>query len=644
MRRTVALLLSGLVVTTGLVGIAAPARAAAHTAVAVPLDSFRDIVVDDAHGHVFLTGGGSNGVVVRTLTGAAVTTITNQPGASQMALSEDGGTLFVALVNGDAISAISTVTLTETARFPTGASTCPASVAVTQGKVWFGYGCDGFGHIGVLDPQAVPPVTLAKMSMFPYGVPTLQSSPALPGRLVAGQTGSPSLVKTFDVSSGDVVAGATAETGSNLQDVAISEDGTHVVTASGAPYHHPAYRITDLSADGVYGQENAYPTAVALGADLVVAGVNGIYGLDIYVYRTAGTLIRDYEIGGYANEAGGLNAAGLALSADASRLYAVTGGNAHGGPVRLHVLHDPGKSRSAISLTAPTGTSINRAFAVTGRLTSSVAIPAGAVIQVQRDSSYGTVTLPARTTGADGRFTITDTVNRRGTYGYRATWAGDATRAGTTKRVTVSVAGLATALTITTSAGPYSYGAKPRIVAHLGKTKARTVKIYATPYGGSRQLIKQGTVDASGNLAVYYTVTKRTTFQAAFAGDDTYSPRNSYKALLARARVVTAVHGHYSASGGYKLFRLSADPSLLVSVSPNNANTCMRYVAQRYISGAWRDVATASCEPLDSTSRGGATYYSNPSAGTKFRTRATFMGNYRNVATHGVWVYGKFTR
>jgi hypothetical protein len=645
-RRLAVLALSGLISGSGLIALA-PAATAADSVVSLPLTTFRDVVVDDAHGHVFVTGGGSEGVVVRDLEGGAVTTITNQPGASQMALSADGATLYVALATADAVSAISTTTLTETTRYATGSNTCPSRLAVNSGKVWFAYNCSyqWGGNLGSIDPAAQSPVTTGLLSGSWYGAPGLQSSPAKPGLLVLAEFGiSPTTLRLVDVSSGTPVLGASVQPGSNIGDWAITADGGQVVTACGAPYEHHAYSTTDLSNAGAFGTNHPYPNAVALGSSgLVAGGVNGIYDPDVYIYRADGSLVRSYEIGGYANNDGGLNAGGLAFSSDESRLFAVTGGNAYGGPVRLHVLRDPGKASSSIALTPPSSASVDHALVVAGQLGSTVAIPAGQTITVRRDSTYGTVDLPSRTTAADGTFSIPDVLTQRGTYGYTATWAGDGTHAGTSTRVVLKVTGLATTVSITSSAGPYAYGAKPLVVAHLGTTKVRTLSIYAQPYGGTKTRLKTGTVDSHGNLAVYYTITRRTTFTATFAGDDTYEPRSASKALLAHARVAETLYGGYATSGSYRLFHTSVDPALLVTVAPNNAGSCVSFVAQYYASGSWHTGASLSCGTLDGNSQDGASYVTNAPAGTKFRLRATFLGSARNVATTGPWKYGQFT-
>jgi hypothetical protein len=198
-------------------------------------------------------------------------------------------------------------------------------------------------------------------------------------------------------------------------------------------------------------------------------------------------------------------------------------------------------------------------------------------------------------------------------------------------------------VSITTGAGPYAYGARPLVVAHLGTTRVRTLSLYVQPYGGTKVLLKKGTVDSHGNLSAYYTLSRRTTFTASFAGDDTYEPRYSAKALLAHAKVNSVLYGYYSTSGSYRLYHRGNYPQQVISVAPNNAGTCVSFLAQRYYSGAWHTATSLSCQVLDGNSRTGATLYTNYPAGTRYRLRATFKGNTRNVATNGAWQYVKIT-
>jgi hypothetical protein len=641
-RRTAVLVLAALAATAGLMSIAPPAGATADATLSMPLTHFTDLVVDDAHGHVFLSGGGTDGIVVRNLEGATVTTIPNEPGATQMALSYDSSTLYVALVGAGAIAAIDTGTLTETTRYSVGAI-CPTSVAFASGKVWFGYGCDQWGsNVGVVDPSTDPPtVTLGLLASNTDYPPEVLASAAKPGLLVVADVGSsPGLLQLVDVSTGTAVFGASRQDTSPGPDVALTADGSRLIMTYGA-----VFLTSDLTADGSY--TGPYDSSIGFAAGpggLVAESVLGWYTPDITVFRADRTVVRSYETGGCCSQgqSGSVPRAGLAFSGDGTHLFAVTT-DYLGNTVQLRVLHDPGKAPATIALTKPTSAVINHAFSLTGHLTSTLAIPVGAVITVKRDSTYGTVNLPSRTTASGGAFTITDTLTKRGAYGYRASWAGDATHAATTTRVTFAVSGLTTAVSILNGAGPYGYGSRPLVVAHLGTSKLRALRIYATPYGGSKTLIRSGTVDSHGNLSVYYTMTRRTTFTVAFAGDDTYNPVYSSKALLGYAKVSSAMLGYYATSGSYKLVHTSVDPSLYVSVAPNNAGACVSYAVQRYYSGAWHTVATDSCEYLDSTSHGVATYYTNVPAGTRFRLRATFNGDTRNVKTYGAWVYGKFT-
>jgi len=646
-RRTAVLVLGILALSSGLLGIPASAVAASETVVELPLTSVRDVVVDDAHGHVFVTGWGSDHVVVRDLDGAAVTTITGQQGAAQMTLSPDGSTLYVALDEGDAVSAISTTTLSEVMRYPTGAGTCPTTLAVTMGKLWFGYGCygEGKGNLGVIDPAAQPAtVVMDKAAWIFYDAPGLQASAAKPGLLVGGRMGgSPSRLRLLDVSSGDVVLGAEVEPGSNLQDFAITADGTHVITASGGPYRHLAFRTTDLSHDGVYGWLDAYPNAVAVGAGgFVAAGRHAFDAPDVYLYESEGPLMRRIELGGDATGEHRLGAAGLAFNADATRLYAVTDTRGSGDPARLHVL-SLAKQPTSVALEVPTRVDINQAYSLIGRLSSAEPLRAGSVVTVQREGVDGTVALPSRATSTDGSFTIPDTVSKRGLYSYRVSFAGDGAHTASSATVTVRAYGLAPNLAITTAPGPYDYGARPTVTAHLDTSSSEVLTLFAEPYGGGSSLLQTGPVDSLGNLSAPYTMSRRTTFAVSFPGDETYEPASATKVLFSRAKITAAMTGHYAWSGSYRLFHEGVDPTLRATVAPNNAGVCLDFVVQVLSGGSWRTSATLPCSRLMSDSQATTPYASSLLVGSRFRTRAVFKGSTSNVPTNGLWQYGKVT-
>jgi DNA-binding beta-propeller fold protein YncE len=108
---------------------------AASPSVQLPISTYSHMLIDPVHHHIFFTGGSSSiSILVTDYSGNTVATIPNEDGATGLALSSDGSTVYAALADGDAISAISTSTLTETTRYATGTSTEPVYVAYTSGS------------------------------------------------------------------------------------------------------------------------------------------------------------------------------------------------------------------------------------------------------------------------------------------------------------------------------------------------------------------------------------------------------------------------------------------------------------------------------------------------------------------------------
>jgi streptogramin lyase len=109
--------------------------------VSLPISSYYQMMVDAAHGHILISQGSSsqNGILVTDLSGQVITTITGQSGVAGMVLSTGGFTLHAALSAGDAVTAISTATLAQTASYPLPAGDSPFNVAVQSGKVWVSY-------------------------------------------------------------------------------------------------------------------------------------------------------------------------------------------------------------------------------------------------------------------------------------------------------------------------------------------------------------------------------------------------------------------------------------------------------------------------------------------------------------------------
>jgi hypothetical protein len=407
--------------------------------------------VDPAHHHLFITSGASSSsILVTDYSGQTVATIPDEPGATGLALSSDGSTVYAALANGDAISAVSTDTLGETARYATGTGTDPAYVAYTSGKIWFGYGASGQGALGSIDPSTSPAtVTLNATNDDPgftwYSAPMLAASPN--GELVAGEPDqSPVVLASYDVSSGaaTVLAPPTRiESAANLGALQITPDGKDVVVASGAPYYHQIFQVSDLAVAGEYPTTH-YPTSVSIsGNGTVAAGTSSsvLHGssweCEVFLFAPGGST----PLGTYVLDTGAV--AGVALTPDGSDLFAVT--QDFGVKPRLYIITDPAHSSSTLSVTGPATDNKDQPITLTGTLGGTSPYAGGQTLQVTRidPTNPDGVALPDVTTAADGTFTITDTPPKANvdsaTVTYKVSYAGDAylTAASASASVTV---------------------------------------------------------------------------------------------------------------------------------------------------------------------------------------------------------------
>jgi sugar lactone lactonase YvrE/phage gp46-like protein len=327
-------------VTAGIAPVTS--AAGADAAVPLPFAHFADIAVDAVHGHVFISGGsGSDSLLVTDLDGNTVTTIPSEPGATSLALSADGGTLYAALTDGDAISVIDTDTLTETVRDETGSGTYPASLAVAGGRVWFGYGTAGAGGIGSLDVSGAGPDAVV-LDQDPAGTwagaPLLATTPGPSGLLVAGAQGTDAAdFAVFDVSSG--VAERTASTTlamTGLAQFAVTADGKDVLIGRfGQNLRTSDYRTSDLAIDPDGGERWFYPTAVGVAPDGTVAVSQSADQLMIY-RADSGSPMNWFSGPDFSHFAD----RGVAWDPDGSRLFAVTVDNASGKPT-LRVVKGP---------------------------------------------------------------------------------------------------------------------------------------------------------------------------------------------------------------------------------------------------------------------------------------------------------------
>jgi hypothetical protein len=213
----------------------------------------------------------------------------------------------------------------------------------------------------------------------------------------------------------------------------------------------------------------------------------------------------------------------------------------------------------------------------------------------------GTATVTTDTTGQD-TVTFHDTPTDGGTNTYAFTYTGGTAYLPATISDTVQVTRANTTLAVTTNAAAYTYGSWVHVFAHLGPTyNNRQVTLYAQPDAGTRTTITTGTVDANGNLAAWYKITRNTAFTAAYAGDDRYNPTTAAHVAWAYTQVndqmllnmsTTWINGtHYAV---YYRDAPAQQPLFRTTVAPAHNNQCLSITIQRYWSGAWHTINTKS--------------------------------------------------
>lgn len=164
-----------------------------------------------------------------------------------------------------------------------------------------------------------------------YGVMTATSD----GKQVFTQDQgySPASVASYSVDYSEVGGGTLAvsllksgsfiNSSSNGRDIAVSGDGTHLYTATGAPYRCTSVQPSTLTAVGSLPGGDAYPNAVKIGVDgRVYCGISGWYSsADVWVHNSSGTQLASYKFAGYARA---LLDRQLGVSGDGLMLVALT--------------------------------------------------------------------------------------------------------------------------------------------------------------------------------------------------------------------------------------------------------------------------------------------------------------------------------
>ncbi|XIE79129.1 Ig-like domain repeat protein [Streptomyces sp. SBR177] len=631
-------------------------QAAADTSKTLPVSSVGDMVVDGVHQKVFISDPSGGKLVVTDYAGTVLATVPDLPGVEGLEISADSSRVYAAVGGKGEIIAVDTQTPTQFTAYDLGEAEKPGDLAIAGGKIWFGYQ----GNIGSLDlTGAEPVVTLAQSDGLSFTSSRLGSSPTAPNVLVVGSEGlSPVTLAVYDVSSGTAKRGASGDGGSSmsyLDELDVTPDGKHVVTASGAPYDSPMFSTEDLSValrypSGDYGQ------AVEIAPDGTVAtGTSSWYGPDIHVFREGSTtVLREYDFPNTGNTSGAdtLESGALAWAPDSSKLFAVSVNSL--GARTLRVFDGPAKSVPTITIKAPATANRGTQLTVTGTVTASLPLPAGAPLTVTRydlDFPLGK-SLGTKTLGANGAYSFTDTPTAGGNVTYKVEYAGDAEHTGASAKTNVSVSRTKTALTLDRNGTTVNFNTPVWFTATLGPTyKNREVEIWADPLGPEpKKLLRRGLVNSEGKLAAQLKMTRDTWVSVTFAGDARNAPAEARSGVYTRAGVTNTTSRHYQwtkISGvWYRTYHQTTDP--LISAWHNSyPGRSTRLDLQVWYGGTWQPVASE----YFALNANGMAYVSldgDGAAGLRFRVRAAYIdgaaGDNVNTTVYGAWQYFNFTR
>jgi Carboxypeptidase regulatory-like domain len=665
MRRLGVVLVAGV----GLAGILPAVGAlAASGGTLLPISGFEQMVADTPASHLFFSEGGNGGIAVTDLSGSLVTTIVNTTGATGMALSSDGSTLYAALDGSGEVVAISTTSLEVTATYSLPAGDQPEYVAVQSGLVWISYNDGTAGAIGEVDPSASSPAFTAETSMGTwYSAPRLAADPSDDGVLVAGQPNdSAGEVATFNTATSPVTTLAPAAAPSDcgfVNSMAVTAGGADVVIACSGDAAE-VYSTTNLSADGSYladgGPDETGTNAVAIDAAGDVAVGTGtiggtgtdLSGPDLYTYAAGSTTAANALTLNSVYSSSVLTDDGVAWVGSA--VYAVVFYNAGVGTnpsqYYLQVIDQPLVTQTSLTLSAPSSVYLGKSVAITGTLSLSTgAPPVGTAVTITRTEQGSTAShIFTVTTSASGSFSLTDVPPGPGTFTYTASYAGTQGIAAASAARTVTVKKLVPSLSLSTAHTTYSYKPTVKVTAHLGPTYTlRTVAIYARDLSGTKTvLIRRARVDSKGYLTVSYRAPHNTTFTAVFAGDARYAERSVSRTIDVHAAVSQHVTGEYGSehrSGHlYYLFRENKTLYSKLTVQPNQRGQCVEFELQVYYDGVWSG-ANTGCGRLSKSStillklslRGGG-------IGLPYRLRGEFLparSDHANLGADTPWAY-----
>jgi hypothetical protein len=496
-----------------------------------------DIVVDESHGHVFISGGRlESNVAVTDLDGTLVTTITGLAGADGMVLSADASTLYVGLAVAGAIAAVDTTTF-DVSTYST-PDRCPRHLTQIDGAVYFTSACqDTWYDIARLDTVTgtVDPVVLAgEPDNYLLYAKQIVPDPVREGRFyVIDKQSSLFHVHAYELDSVGLAATRSATNDSfksSVFGIDVSPDGEVVLAATpdgvvGLESTH-LLRLLDHEATG-------YSVEVAAGRDYVAS----VGSQQVVITNDTGAYGRSFFFDHHVKFAfdslawGTDRLFGVAedISDGSLRLYAFSG---HSIPAPLLTF---GGSPERSTFGTPLQWDVQATFS--GR------DYADQPLRVWRSGPDGLISLGQPSTGLDGRITIDDTPPEKGAYTYTLLYDGDPDTAPARLRWYHWVSGLATKLVFKR---PPVFGPDETIVMtgrltgpSASPVPDATVELTQT-YGGQKTTLPAATTDADGNFSFETSGGSigQYQFHGRYAGDGRYNESWDYETAWVKHRVV----------------------------------------------------------------------------------------------------------
>jgi hypothetical protein len=184
-------------------------------------------------------------------------------------------------------------------------------------------------------------------------------------------------------------------------------------------------------------------------------------------------------------------------------------------------------------------------------------------------------------------------------------------------------------------------GDRVTVTAELGSgSPNRTIRIYATKYGGSRQLIKESAVGSAGRLTVRYEPRVKTTFEAEYDGDAEWSSATAGPTAV-RVKVVTTgiLSGFSSTSGKYRIYRPDARAKYSAKVTPNHGGDNVHFSLEGHNGRRWVHLSNVSLALRADSTR--AVFVTGLASGIPYRVRSSFSSDGDHVGDSAPWSYLK---